>query len=418
MSAAGLSKAGLARMDEVLARHAAEGAVDGLVWGVARRGERHVAWAGSPHPGGQGQVGEDTIFRIASMTKPIVAVAALQLVEAGVVRLDEPVDDLLPELADRQVVRRSDGPIDDVVPADRPISLRDLLTFRAGMGMDFAFVEQTVFNAMTERGLSTAPPQPQLAPGVDEWMRGMGELPLEHQPGERWRYHTAADVLGVLVARATGSPLEEALRRSVLEPLGMVDTAFSVPAAKLDRFGSCVGVVDFVSNEPGVFDPPDGQWSTPPAFPSGGGGLVSTIGDYLAFGEMLRRGGVHDGERLLSRPTVELMTSNHLSPEQRANGPESDGSVGWGFGLGVQCRRTGLSSIGAYGWTGGLGSSWSNDPIEELVGVVLTTQMFTSPTLPVPIQDFWTTAYAAIDDSIARPCRGTGGGACRSRFEP
>jgi CubicO group peptidase (beta-lactamase class C family) len=255
-----------------------------------------------------------------------------------------------------------------------------------------------VFDAMAERGLSTAPPNPQAAPSVDEWMRGMGELPLEHQPGAHWRYHTAADVLGVLVARAIGRPLEDALRQRVFEPLGMVDTAFSVPPDKLHRLGTCVGVVDFERHEPGVFDRPDGQWSTPPAFPSGGGGLVSTIGDYLAFGEMLCQRGVHRGERLLSRPTVELMTANQLTAEQRANGPQPDGSAGWGFGLGVQCRRTGLASIGTYGWTGGLGSSWCNDPIEELVGVVLTTQMFTSPALPPVIQDFWTCAYAAFDD--------------------
>ena len=139
MTGAGLSKAGLARMDEVLERHTIIGGVDGLAWAVARRGERHVGWAGIPEPRRAGEVAEDTIFRISSMTKPVVAVAALQLVEDCTLRLDEPVDELLPELADRQVIRRADGPIDDTVPADRPISLRDLLTFRAGMGMDFAF---------------------------------------------------------------------------------------------------------------------------------------------------------------------------------------------------------------------------------------------------------------------------------------
>ena len=398
MTGAGLSTAGLARMDDVLTRHSTEGEVDGLVWAVARRGERHVAWTGSPNPGGQGTVGEDTIFRITSMTKPILATAALVLVERCALRLDDPVDDLLPELADRQVIRRPDGPLDDTVPAERPITLRDLLTFRAGMGMDFSFVEQTVFNAMSERGLSSAPPRPQLLPPVDEWMRGMGELPLEHQPGASWRYNTAADVLGVLVARAVGLPLEEALHQLLFEPLGMVDTAFSVPPSKLERFGSCVGITDFATGEIGLADGPDGQWSTPPAFPSGAGGLVSTIGDYLAFGEMLRQGGVHEGERLLSRPTVELMTTNHLTSEQRGNGPSPDGSSGWGFGVGVQCRRTGPFSIGTYGWTGGFGSSWINDPLEELVGVLLTTRMFTSPALPPVVQDFWTTAYAALDD--------------------
>jgi CubicO group peptidase (beta-lactamase class C family) len=398
MTAGGLTKAGLARLDEVLTRRTTDGGADGLVWGVARRGDRHIGWAGSPNPNRQGEVGEDTIFRITSMTKPVVAVAALQLVEDCTVRLDDPVDDLLPELADRQVIRRPDGPIEDTVPAERPITLRDLLTFRAGMGMDFSFPPQTVHSAMAERGLGAGPPQPQRRPPVDEWMRGLGELPLEHQPGEHWRYDTAADVIGVLVARATGLPLGELFRQRIFEPLGMVDTAFSVPADKVARFGSCMGAADPESNEPELYDGPDGQWSRPPAFPSGGGGLVSTVGDFLAFGEMLRHGGLHHGERLLSRPTVELMTSNHLTTEQRANGPEPDGSMGWGFGVGVRCRRTGPTSIGTYGWAGGLGSSWLNDPIEELVGVVLTTQRFTSPALPPVIQDFWTCAYAAFDD--------------------
>jgi CubicO group peptidase (beta-lactamase class C family) len=393
----GLSKQGLARLDEVVGRHVEAGRADGAVWAVSRRGERHVGWAGARNPGGIGAVAEDSIFRIASMSKPVTAVAALTFVEDCTLRLDDPIDDLLPELADRQVLRASDGPLDDTVPAVRAITLRDLLTFRLGWGMDFSFPKQTVLEAMAERGLGAGPPQPQRIAPRDEWLAALSPLPLEHQPGERFLYHVGADVLGALLERATGRTLEEVLRERVLGPLGMVDTSFSVPTGKEDRFGSCVGF-DLATGEPGVYDAPDGQWSAPPPFASGGAGLVSTIGDYLAFAEMLARGGTVEGERLLSRPTVELMTTNQLTAEQRDPGPSPDGSLGWGFGVGVQCRRMGVHNLGSYGWEGGLGSSWHNDPIEDLCGVILTTQMFTDPTMPVTVSDFWTAAYAAIDD--------------------
>jgi CubicO group peptidase (beta-lactamase class C family) len=311
-------------------------------------------------------------------------------------RLDDPVDDLLPELADRRVLIDPRGPIDgDTVPAARPITVHDVLTFRTGIGMDFdAPFPQPLLDAMDELGISTAPPRPQLPPEPDEWMRRLGTLPLLHQPGERWLYHHSADVLGVLIARASGQTLEEFLRERVFEPLGMHDTGFV--AADVRRLGSSYER-DPSTGAPVVFDPPEGQWSTPPAFPSASGGLVSTVDDLHAFARMLLdHGRLPNGERLLSRAAVEAMTTNQLG----GAGITPDGSEGWGFGVSVQLRRTGLGpAVGAYGWTGGLGSSWSNDPHHDLVGVILTTDAFSGAfPMPAVIRDFWTDVYVALDD--------------------
>ncbi len=383
-----LARRGLDRMDAVLAGHADRQKPPGLVWALSRRGEVHVGTAGELETGVGRAVARDSIFRIASMTKPVVAVAALMLVEECRLRLDDPVDDLLPELADRQVVATAGGPLSETVPAERPITVDDVLTFRLGLGMDFAGSwPQPLIVAMAELGLASTegPPEPTLPPAPDEWMRRIGTLPLIAQPGQRWLYNTGADVLGVLVTRASDQPLDVFLRERIFEPLGMVDTGFWVPADTLDRFGACHGA-DPETGDPNVFDPADGQWSQPPAFPSGAGGLVSTIDDYLAFAELLLGGGARGGTRLLSRATVEAMTTDQLTDAQREHGgPGDHGALGWGLGVGVARRRAGTNrSTGSYGWDGGLGSTWSNDPAEDLIGIVLTNQMWTSSALPPP----------------------------------
>jgi CubicO group peptidase (beta-lactamase class C family) len=196
---------------------------------ISRRGETQIDVMGTTAVGGGRAAQPDTIFRISSMTKPITAVATMILLEECVLRIDEPVDRLLPELADRRVVRRIDGPVDDTVPAERAITVRDLLTFRMGFGGYFG--PCPVNDAAAPLQLSVGPPQPSLPPEPDEWMRRFSTLPLMCQPGERWLYHTGADVLGVLIARAGGQPFESFLRQRVFEPLGMKDTAFSVPAS-------------------------------------------------------------------------------------------------------------------------------------------------------------------------------------------
>ncbi len=395
MAASGLSREGLARLRRVMAGHVEAGAAPGLVSVVSRRGEAQVEAMGVTAVGGSASVGPDSLFRISSMTKPVTAVATLILLEECVLRLDEPVERFLPELADRRVVRRIDGPVEDTVAAERSITVRDLLTFRMGFGGSFGPCPVNEVAAGLQ--LSVGPPQPALPPEPDEWMRRFSTLPLMCQPGERWLYHTGADILGVLIARASGQSFGDFLRQRVFEPLGMKDTAFSVAAADRGRLVTSY-LTESESGALQVFDEPEGQWSRPPAFPSGGAGLVSTAGDFLAFAEMLLRGGAP----LLSRPSVETMTTDQLTPEQKAVSgffPDDFDARGWGFCVGISTRRDSPAApVGQYGWDGGLGTVWRNDPTEEMVSILLTNAAWTSPRPPPVALDFLTAAYAAIDD--------------------
>jgi CubicO group peptidase (beta-lactamase class C family) len=401
MSTGGLSRARLGRMHEVMAGYVERGDVPGLVTLVSRRGEVHVDAIGTQAIGDSPPMRRDTIFRISSMTKPIIAVATMILVEECKLRLDEPVDRLLPELAERQVLKRLDGPLDETVPAKRPITVRDLLTFRMGFGQMMAPSDAyPILSAADEQQIGMGPPSPSSMPAPDEWMRRLGRLPLMHQPGEMWMYNTGSDVLGVLIARASGQPLETFLRQRIFEPLGMKDTGFSVPAASLDRLATSYWT-DPTSGKLTVYDEARGsQWSRPPTFPSGAGGLVSTIDDYLAFGQMMLSQGKHGGERILSRLSVELMTTDQLTPEQKAASSLTSGfldGLGWGFGVSVITRRDDIAAVpGRYGWDGGLGTSWYTDPREEMVIILMTQCAWSSPSPPNVY--FWTLAYQAIDD--------------------
>jgi CubicO group peptidase (beta-lactamase class C family) len=395
MTSLGLSKERLGRLHDIMSRHIDRGVSPGLVTAVSRRGETHIDAIGATDLDGSHPMRPDTIFRISSMTKPVTAVATLILLEECVLRLDEPVDRFLPELADRRVVRRIDGPLDDTVPARRPITVRDLLTFRMGFGGYFG--PCPVQDAAAPLQVSAGPPAPALPPEPDEWLRRFSTLPLMCQPGERWLYHTGADMLGVLVARASGQPFEVFLRERIFEPLGMDDTAFFVPAAGIGRFATSYAT-DPVTRALELYDQPDGQWSKPPAFPSGGAGLVSTAADFLAFAEMLLRGGAP----LLSRPSVEVMTTDQLTAEQKAISgfyPDDFAARGWGFCVGIVTRREHPAApVGQYGWDGGLGTIWRNDPSEQLAAVLLTNAAWTSPRPPDIALDFLTATYASIDD--------------------
>jgi CubicO group peptidase (beta-lactamase class C family) len=398
MSTGGLSTARLRCMHDVMAGYVERGDVPGIVTLVSRRGEVHVDAIGMKAVGGNDPMRRDTIFRIASMTKPIAAVAAMILVEECMLRLGDPVDRLLPELAGRTVLRRLDGPLDDTVPAHRPITLRDLLTLRMGLGHIMAPASDfPIRQALDEQRLLLGPPKPQTLPAPDEWIRRVATLPLMHQPGERWMYDLALDVLGVLIARAAGQPLEIFLRERIFAPLGMKDTGFSVPDEKLDRLATSY----WINPETGALDVYDeargGQWSRPPAFPSASGGLVSTVDDYLAFSQMMLNTGKHGRERILSRPSVELMTTNQLTPEQRAaTGVFLGDNRGWGFGMSIITKRDDVAAVpGRFGWDGGLGTSGYSDPKEEMVAILMTQRMPPSSDL---FGDFWTSAYQAIDD--------------------
>ncbi|HEX6194677.1 MAG TPA: serine hydrolase domain-containing protein [Jiangellaceae bacterium] len=372
---------------------AVEDGVPGLVWLLSAGDEVHRDAVGfatlddSP-------MRVDSLFRIASLTKPITAVATLIAEENGVLSLDDPVGGWLPELADPTVLRHQNGPLTDTVPADRPITVRNLLTLTAGYGYDFTTMnQQAQISELARLGLGVGPPSPATMPDVDEWMRRLGTVPLDHQPGEAWRYHFGSEALGVLLARAYGEPLEPVLRRTVLDPLGMTDTRFSVPPAQLTRLTTAYAA-DATTGERTVYDGPSGQWARQPAFPSGGGGLVSTVADFWTFGRMLMSGGVGPDGPLLRESTVAAMTSDQLPANVNIEG---SGDLGWGYGVDVQRRRgDGPRSPGSYSWTGGLGTTWLNDPSIELIGVVFTNLALWSPQAPPVIDEFWRAAYGAV----------------------
>jgi len=403
MNKGGFSTARLQRMRSIMSAHVEGGDMPGLVWLVNRRGETHMDAVGQLAFAGDAPMRRETIFRIASMSKPIAATAAMILVEECKLRLDDPLDDFLPELANRKVLKRLDSALDDTVPAKRALTLRDLLTFRCGFGAVMAppgtYPIQAAINKM---GMAASPSAPAVAP--DQWMKDLGSLPLLHQPGEQWLYHTGSDVLGVLVARVAGMSFEALLRERIFDPLGMKDTGFHVPAQKHARFATSYHR-DTKTGELQIYDDPqNGRWSTPPPFQSGSAGLVSTVTDYLAFQRMMLNKGEYNGPdgrvRILSRPTVELMTSDQLTTEQREDARIFFGdSTSWGFGLAVTIKRGDIyGTLGRFGWDGGLGTSSYADPKEDLVGVLLTQRMMESPTPPRVFRDFWTAAYQTIDD--------------------
>jgi CubicO group peptidase (beta-lactamase class C family) len=368
------------------------GDLPGAAWWVSAGDEVARGAAGTFGPADDRPVSPDTVVRVSSMTKPVVAAAAMTLVDDGTVALDTPIDELLPELADRRVLIDAAGPLTATVPARRPIAVRDLLEFRCGLGMDFAGPwPGPVLTALAAAGLAVGPPAPQQNPAPDEWMRRLGSVPLAYQPGQRWLYHTGASVLGVLIARATGRPLPDVLDERILAPLGMRSTGFGVPPEARTRLGPH-WLPGADGAPPGLFDPADGQWSRPPAFPDGGDGLVSTVDDYAAFAAMLTAGGATaDGRRVLSEAAVQAMTTDRV-------GPIDDEGGGWGLGLGVRLiDEPGRRHAGSYGWDGGLGSSWWTDPVAGVTAILLTNQMWTSPQPPTAVSEFRTAAFGEFE---------------------
>jgi CubicO group peptidase (beta-lactamase class C family) len=390
-----LTPEGIARFADTAAGPAGDDNVPGLVALVAAGDEVAVAALGSLTIGGPA-VQRDSLFRIASMTKPVIGVATLALAEEGLFTLDEPVDRLLPELAGRRVLRQMEGPLDDTVPAERPITARHLLTFTFGFGMAaemFAAPEPwPVAAAAADLHLSTlGPPSPDEQPDPDTWMAALGSLPLLAQPGERWLYNTGASVLGVLLSRAAGIPIADVLRTRIFEPLGMRDTAFW--AADPSRLASA-----YAQTAEGlqVWDPPDGQWSRPPAFGDGAAGLVSSADDMLALARMFLRGGAP----VLSAGAVEEMTRDQLTIDQKrgtagflASPLAPEGGRSWAF---CQSVVTEGPRAGAFGWDGGLGTSWLVDPGRDLTVVALTQRLFDNPVPPPVHGDLQAAAYAAL----------------------
>lgn len=399
MTNGAFSRPRLERMRGVMDGHVERGDLPGLVWAVSRNGETHVEAAGTLALGGTAPMQRDTIFRVASLTKPLTAVAAMILVEECRIRLNDPVDKWLPELADRKVLKAVDGPLSDTVPASRPITLRDLLTLRLGLGAIMVYpIRYPVQHAMEEAGV--APSADLFRGSPDDYVKRIGGLPLVHQPGEGWLYHTGMDVAGVLVARVSGQPLSTFMQERIFAPLGMKDTGFFVPDDKIDRLSTFYRP-DYSTGGLVVHDEArGGLFAKPPAFESGASGLVSTVDDYLAFQRMMLGKGRLGGARILSRAAVELMTADHLTPEQKASAQIFlNGNSSWGFGMAVATRRDELwLTPGRFGWDGGFGTSAYSDPTENLAGVLLTQRMMDSPQAPQHYTDFWTLAYQAIED--------------------
>jgi CubicO group peptidase (beta-lactamase class C family) len=358
------------------------GEVPGLVFLVSHHGKVRVEAIGKKGFGQNEAMKRDCVFRIASMTKPIVAVATMILVEDGKLELDEPVERLMPELSRLKVLKRLDGLLQETVPAKRPITVRDLLTFRAGHGLLFFepggnFEQFPIQKAIRTLGLENGPPLPRLKYKPDEWMRRFGTLPLMHQPGEEWMYHTAYEILGVLIARASGQPLETFLQKRIFEPLGMKDTGFTISPENLSRLAPQYGLDPKTGQRSQIDGVEDSQWKHAPLFPSGGGGLASTIDDYLAFAHMLLNKGEYNGKRILSRSSIELMTTDQISAEQRAKSqfhffPNFWNHYGWGFGVSVLTKPHEGAQPGRYGWDGGYGTTWFNDSHDALTGILMT----------------------------------------------
>ncbi|MFD0263789.1 serine hydrolase domain-containing protein [Kitasatospora indigofera] len=392
----------MTELRDILARHVGRGPLPGAVGLLAVRDRVEVAAVGSADVGGTVPMARDSIFRIASLTKPAVAAAVMMLVDDGRIALADPVAHWLPELASPSVVRTPAGPVADVVPAARPITVFDLLTSRAGVGFPADFSLPAVGLLFSE--LRQGPPQPQLVAPPDEWMAALAGIPLLHQPGEAWLYNTCSDIQGVLVARASGRPLPEFLAERLFEPLGMADTGFEVPAGKLGRFTGYYRTGPTGGAE--LVDTPDGQWSSRPAFPSGAGGLVSTADDLLAFARLLladgvvpsasgpASGGAAGGRRLLSEESVRQMTTDHLTERQRAAGELFLEGQGWGFGGSVDVEAIDPWNVpGRYGWVGGTGTAAHLTPSTGVVSILLTQLEMAGPTPPALMRDVW--RYAA-----------------------
>jgi CubicO group peptidase (beta-lactamase class C family) len=384
----------IASARSVLESHVECGYASGVVALIGRRGDSQVLTIGVKSLGATDAMQRNTIFRIASMTKPITAAAAMMLIEDGKLRLDEPVDRLLPELAERRVLKRIDASLDETVAAKRQITVEDLLTFRLGWGMVLTPHVYPIQRRIRELGLmGFGRPDPTAPYNPDEWIGRLGSLPLMSQPGESWLYTTGSNVLGVLIARASGQTLNAFLRERIFGPLRMDDTAFYVPVEKRDR------LADEYVRKAGKLELSDAavssRWGAPPAFPAGDAGLVSTIEDFFAFSEFLMRPGRCGGRQILAESSVAAMTTDHLTPAQRVQGqPILSSGRGWGYGMSVvlNAEAEGVPAS-AYGWNGGLGTSWVADPGSGLTAILMTQTMFESPDPPIVHKDFWRSVF-------------------------
>jgi CubicO group peptidase (beta-lactamase class C family) len=363
-----LSAKGLESVTQTLQASVDHGEVGGIVTLIYRNGEvAQVDAVGYQDPAAKKPMARDTIFRIASMTKPITAVAMLILVDEGKIALDDPVDRWLPELANPQVLRDPTAPLDSGSPSPRPIRVIDLLTHRSGI-VTPRDEPGPLRDALTRADANNSV-------GYDQWIEWIGDLPLAHVPGSRYDYGNSFDVIGILVERVSGMKYPDFVRERIFEPLGMNDTAFMVPPEKHARFAR----LQSLGRVPASWIPSE---KAVPNYPSGAGGLYSTVDDYLKFARMLLDRGQLDGERILSSETVDAMTTDYLTADQRKGDPFYGHEGFWngqGFGLGVAVKLSptihaselGVASVGAFGWPGVFGTWWQVDRKEDMVLVFM-----------------------------------------------
>ncbi len=401
MNTAGLSPSRLERMHQVLAGYVERKELPGLVALVSRYDNIHVETLGALAFDNPAPMQRNTIFRIASLSKVITAVAAMILLEECKLRLDDSIEPWLPELANRRVLKALASSLDDTVPALRAITVRDLLTYRMGFGSVMAAPDTYPIQKLIReyRIGGDGPMLPTDYPTTDEWLQKLGSLPWLAQPGERWMYQVSGDVLGALIARVSGQSLGAFLRERIFDPLGMQDTGFTVPPEKTDRLPAFYYYHDQTKKLAFFDDVTNSAWQTEPPFESGAGGLVSTIDDYFAFSRMLLNKGRYGGDQILSRAAVELMTSDQLTPEQRVGADLFFGThSSWGLGMAVDLRRNEIFQMpGRFGWTGGFGTTAYTDPAEGMIGILFAQRMMDSPGPARVFTDFWTTAYGAME---------------------
>jgi CubicO group peptidase (beta-lactamase class C family) len=383
----GLSAERLARIETHLQkRYLASKKIPGALTLVARKGQvAYLSEQGRMDIERDKPMREDTIFRIYSMTKPITSVALMMLYEHGHFQLDDPVHKFIPEWRNLRVYQSGNHPNWITTPCERPMSIRDLFCHMSGL--TYGFMERTNVDRAYRRlkiGREAHEGQKDLRQMIEQ----LAELPLEFTPGSHWNYSVSTDVLGYLVELISGMPLDEYFRTRIFEPLGMVDTGFSVPSDQIDRFAAnytrrrdkSLRLAD---------DPGDSPYTRPTTFFSGGGGLVATAADYLRFCRMLLGRGELDGVRLLGRKTIDLMTSNHLPGgrdlTELATGAFSETTyegVGFGLGFSVQldCTKSQIvGTPGEFAWGGMASTAFWIDPREELI-VIFMTQLMPSQT--------------------------------------
>ena len=415
--AAGGFAGGLGAIAPALQQVVDAGDLAGAVTLIWRKGEIvRVDTVGHRDLEAKAPMQRDTLFRIASMTKPVTSVAALMLIEEGRLALEDPITKWLPEFSGMRVLKDAAGPLDETYPAARDITVEDLMTHRAGLAYAFSSVGPI---AQAHEDALGSPLGTPLTP--DEWLKALGELPLSYPPGQQFHYSHATEVLGFLIARIEGRPLGEVLKARIFRPLGMNDTDFWCPPEKRGRMAKLYKLGD----EPGSLE----DVSLPhvdaqPVYEAGGGGLISTADDYLKFARMLLGKGEVDGVRLLKRETVERMIANRLTDAQRKL--PFLGMPFWlsqGFGLGVSMivdpvahQWLGAGSTGSFGWPGAFGTWWQADPAQDLIAIYLIQDsMPLGPEAVANMQSrrglgaraalpvFQKTVYAALEQPAAAP---------------